>query len=65
MRKVLNMKTDKNGMFFGYIKREPNNILFNEYDNPKVNASLVYGNVYYDIVEKNGKMYAVNVRLEA
>ena len=61
--KVLIIKTDKNGKFYGFIQSIPESIYFGEYDNP--NICLEYENkmVSYEVVEYKGKMKAVNVAL--
>lgn len=61
--KVLTIKTDKNGMFYGFIQRIPESIYFGEYDNP--NICLEYENkmVSYEVIEYKGKMKAINVTL--
>jgi hypothetical protein len=62
--KILNFQTDKNGSYYGFIKKEPNNVFFHENDNPGIEISHVGRDVYYDVIEKNGRVYAVNMRFE-
>ena len=61
--KVLIIKTDKNGKYYGFIQRIPENIYFGEYDNP--NICLEYENkmVSYEVMGYKGKMRAINVSL--
>lgn len=61
--RVLNVKTDKHGDYFGFINRFPENIFFHENDNPEMDLSYIGKEVCYDIVEKNGKTIGINVRL--
>lgn len=61
--KVLNVKTDKYGSFFGFISHLPENIFFHESMNPKMDLSYIGKDVFFDIIEENGKEYGVNVRL--
>lgn len=59
--RVLNFSTDRSGCYFGFISKEPNNIFFHESDNPKLNISLIGKIVRYEIEQRRGKEYAVNI----
>lgn len=61
--KVINVKTDKHGDYFGFISHSPENVFFHESKNPEMNLSYIGKEVYFDIVKENGKVYGVNVRL--
>lgn len=61
--KVINVQTDKHGNFFGFISQLPENIFFHESKNPEMDMSYIGKEVLFDIIEENGKIYGVNVRL--
>lgn len=61
--KVLTIKKDKNGKFYGFIQRIPESIYFGEYDNPKVCLEYENKMVSYKVKEYKGKMQAINVTL--
>lgn len=61
--RVINVKTDKYGSFFGFIRHLPENIFFHESMNPKMDLSYIGKEVFFDIIEENGKVYGINVRL--
>ena len=61
--KVLTIKTDKNGMFYGFIQRIPDSIYFGEYDNPSICLEYENQMVSYEVKEYKGKVKAINVSL--
>ncbi|MBR9947661.1 AIPR family protein [Clostridiaceae bacterium Marseille-Q4145] len=60
---VMTVTTDKYGNLFGFIKRKPNNIYFNELDNPDMNILYEGKEVSYKITGTGNQMRAINVRL--
>lgn len=52
--KILNIKTDRNGMFYGVIKRKAENIMFFEEQNPNIDMSYIGRNVLFQEVESRG-----------
>ncbi len=60
---VMTVTTDKYGNLFGFIKCKPNNIYFNELDNPDMNISYEGKEVSYKITGTGNQMRAINVRL--
>lgn len=60
--RVLNVSTDRHGNYFGFIKKEPDNIFFHEHENPNVNLSYENKEVAYEISERNGREIAVKIR---
>lgn len=61
--KVMTVTTDKYGTLFGFIACKPNNIYFNELDNPELNISYEGRKVSYKVTETGGKTRAINVKL--
>ena len=65
--KVLFTKQDKNGLYYGFISAEPDNIFFHQKDNPKLDYDNIEGMfVTYEIGSntKNGKDKALNINLK-
>lgn len=60
---VMNVDTDKHGNLYGFIKFRPNNIYFNELDNPGMNISYEGKRVSYRVVGTGTEARAVNVKL--
>lgn len=60
---VMSVDTDKHGNLYGFIKCRPNNIYFNELDNPGMNISYEGKKVSYRIVGTGDESRAVNVKL--
>lgn len=61
--KVLSIQRDINGNLYGFIVCEPNNIYFNNLDNPHINASYAGKQVRYKISGAGNTARAVNVQL--
>ena len=61
--KVLSIQRDINGNLYGFIVCEPNNIYFNNLDNPHINASYAGKQVRYKISGAGNTALAVNVQL--
>lgn len=62
--KVLSVNTDRHGNYFGFIKREPQNIFFHESSNPNISLEYEHREVTYKLeCDKEGKEYAVNIEL--
>lgn len=61
--RVLNVNTDKNGNLYGFIECSPNNIYFNNLDNPKMNAAYVGKTVLYKVSGVGNMVRAINVKL--
>lgn len=60
---VLSVKLDRNGKFYGFIRRAPDNIFFHEDDNPGIGYNLVNKYVTYDVVN-NQTIKAVNIKIK-
>lgn len=60
---VMNVTTDKYGNLFGFITHKPENMYFNELDNPDLNISYEGKRVAYRITTAGGGERAINVRL--
>lgn len=60
---VIKTRFDRNGRYYGFISRLPDNIFFHEQDNPGLNFSNLYAHeVLYSIVkDKFGNDKAVDV----
>lgn len=56
----MNVDTDKHGNLYGFIKFRPNNIYFNELDNPGMNISYEGKRVSYRVVGTGTEARAVN-----
>ena len=61
--KVLSINTDKGGNLYGFIVSEPNNIYFNELDNPAMNSMYVGRVVSYKMSGSGNATRAINVKL--
>ena len=62
--RVIDIKTDKHGDYYGFIRHSPDNIFFHEKDNPNMNLSYVGKDVLYEIVnQSNGRQCGINVML--
>lgn len=59
---VLNVRRDKNGNLYGFISCEPNNIYFNELDNPDMNVSYIGKKVSYKVARTGNTERAINVK---
>lgn len=60
---VMNVDTDRHGNLYGFIKCRPNNIYFNELDNPSMNISYEGRKVSYRVVGAGNEARAINVKL--
>ena len=61
---VMNVSTDKYGNLFGFISHKPENVYFNEIDNPELNISYEGKKVSYRLTGTAGrKQRAINVKL--
>lgn len=60
---VMTVTTDKYGNLFGFITRKPNNIYFNELDNPGINVSYERKKVAYRVTGTGNEERAINVKL--
>lgn len=60
---VMTVKADKYGNLFGFITRKPNNIYFNELDNPNLNISYEGKEVIYRVARTGTDERAINVKL--
>lgn len=61
--KVLTITTDKYGNLFGFIAHKPENIYFNELDNPGMDISYEGKKVSFRLTGKAGKSRGINVRI--
>lgn len=60
---VLNVNTDKDGNLYGFISCKPNNIYFNDLDNPGMSLSYVGKWVSYKVVGTGKATRGINVKL--
>lgn len=60
---VMTVTTDKYGNLFGFITRKPNNIYFNELDNPDLNILYEGKEVTYRVTGIGNEERAINVKL--
>lgn len=60
---IMTINKDKNGNLYGFITCKPNNIYFNELDNPNINSSYVGKEVSYKVIGFGNETRAINVRL--
>ena len=60
---VLNINKDKGGSLYGFISRKPNNIYFNELDNPSMNISYRGREVSYKVAGAGKATRAINVKV--
>lgn len=60
---VMNVSTDKYGNLFGFITHKPENMYFNELDNPDLNISYEGKPVTYRVTKAGGGERAINVKL--
>lgn len=61
--KVLKVNTDKDGNLYGFISCRPNNIYFNELDNPGMSSSYIGKMVTYKVAGTGNAARAINVKL--
>ncbi len=61
--RVMTVTTDKHGNLFGFIAHKPENVYFNELDNPDMNISYEGKKVSFRLTGKAGKTRGINVRL--
>lgn len=61
--KVMTVTTDKRGNLFGFIAHKPENVYFNELDNPNMDISYEGKKVSFRLTEKAGKIRGINVRI--
>jgi hypothetical protein len=57
---------DRNGQYFGFISKTPDNVFFHSSDNPSINMQkILYKTVLYDIITDkfSGKQKALNIEL--
>lgn len=60
---VLNVNTDKDGNLYGFISCKPNNIYFNDLDNPGMNPSYVGKSVSYKVAGMGKAARGINVKM--
>ena len=60
---VMNVTTDKHGNLFGFIAHKPNNIYFNELDNPDMNISYEGKKVSFRLTQSAGRIRGINVKV--
>lgn len=61
--RVMSVTTDKYGNLYGFIAHKPENVYFNELDNPDMNISYEGKRVSFRLTGKAGRTRGVNVRL--
>ncbi len=61
--KVMTVTTDKHGNLFGFIAHRPENVYFNELDNPDMNISYEGKTVSFRLTGKAGQIRGINVRV--
>lgn len=61
--RVLTVTTDKHGNLFGFIAHKPENVYFNELDNPDMDISYEGKKVSFRLTGKAGKIRGINVRI--
>lgn len=63
--RVIDIKTDKYGDYFGFIRHSPENIFIHEKNNPDMNLSYIGKEVLYEIVRQDNRQYGINVKLNS
>lgn len=61
--RVMTVTTDKHGNLFGFIAHTPENVYFNELDNPDMNISYEGKKVSFRLTGKAGRVRGINVRI--
>ncbi|MCM1046224.1 MAG: AIPR family protein [Candidatus Gastranaerophilales bacterium] len=61
--RVMTVTTDKHGNLFGFIAHKPENIYFNELDNPNMDISYEGKKVSFRLTGKDGKVRGINVKV--
>lgn len=61
--RVMTVTTDKHGNLFGFIAHKPENIYFNELDNPDMDISYEGKKVSFRLTGKAGKIRGINVKV--
>lgn len=61
--RVMRVTTDKHGNLFGFIAHKPQNVYFNELDNPDMDISYEGKTVSFRLTGKAGKVRGINVRV--
>ena len=61
--KVLLIRLNSNDKYYGFIQCLPDDIYFNEDDNPKITKSYEGKIVKYKIIQRSGKNRAIDVTL--
>lgn len=61
--RVMTVTTDKHGNLFGFIAHKPENVYFNELDNPDMNISYEGKRVSFRLTGQAGKIRGINVRI--
>lgn len=61
--RVMTVTTDKHGNLFGFIAFKPENVYFNELDNPDMDISYEGKTVSFRLTGKAGKIRGINVRV--
>lgn len=61
--RVMTVTTDKHGNLFGFIAHKPQNVYFNELDNPDMDISYEGKTVSFRLTGKAGKIRGINVRV--
>lgn len=61
--RVMTVTTDKYGNLFGFIAHKPENVYFNELDNPNMDISYEGKTVSFRMTQKAGKIRGINVRI--
>lgn len=60
---VMSVNKDKDGNLYGFISHEPNNIYFNNLDNPNIDISYIGKEVSYKVAGIGNVIRAVNVKI--
>lgn len=61
--RVMTVTTDKHGNLFGFIAHKPENVYFNELDNPDMDISYEGKRVSFRLTGKAGKIRGINVKI--
>lgn len=61
--RVMTVTTDRHGNLFGFIAHKPENVYFNELDNPNMDISYEGKKVSFRLTEKAGRIRGINVRI--
>lgn len=61
--RVMTVTTDKHGNLFGFIAHKPENVYFNELDNPNMDISYEGKKVSFRLTGKAGRIRGINVKV--